>query len=681
KGIRPVVDEQFKLVNAELFSSRKPKNPDEVRRPRPDLSDREYALIVAYKNKVVDAIRNIMTDSKNLVEANISVDSVMNDLKKIRDRRQAAQDYNKYDYTSLTRMIQVNQSGKRLVGIFANGLKAYQNLYAYYKITGKPGPIGDLDADFNRVWITVAAFINAATDNAKEQILGAMEINDENAGMIAYLIAKGYDANQIDEFLVTNKDQLKQMSDAAYYDSEFRFNPGKTWGDEAELTRIYKAAQEYRITASVILNRGIPPRSERMYGLKNSIEMWVKEAMADSATGVQFDLVKFMNSDEYARQFIRMYDETIARRPDYEFNFLDMIYSVPHLKSYMRAFTTSFEVLEANSKAFAITNRIADEYRFPDDPDEDSFVHKETYMSIMDFTYGGLIDAYFKSQGELAVTRDFDLATPEGRTGFVKWMNNDGIRMLQNNYPDNTLLQTIYPEPVSKRGNNSARLRTYELNNIEEEKLLEMQSMLQELADEDKDLLVKYGMIVDKNRMGKGSWNQLLEPNDLRDFNNFLNSVNPHEIGVSVDVYRKFSTGQFNKGLAFNAIPYDFDKIEALSAEDSRPEDVRGREVVQVGDTLIDMLRDIMPPGYKMSIKDTNVTYETSMEIQSGKVKSRTTVYEFLKNIYEGRRPESADLDPVDKRRIKGMLDYYEKRKNEINFTYENTRKAMKIGR
>lgn len=875
KGIRPVVDEQFKLVNAELFSSRKPKNPDEVRRPRPDLSDREYALIVAYKNKVVDAIRNIMTDSKNLVEANISVDSVMNDLKRIRDRRQAAQDYNKYDYTSLTRMIQVNQSGKRLVGIFANGLKAYQNLYAYYKITGKPGPIGDLNADFNRVWITFAAFINAATDNAKEQILGAMEINDENAGMIAYLIAKGYDANQIDEFLTTNKDQLKQMSDAAYYDSEYRFNPGKTWGDEAELTRIYKAAQEYRITASVILNRGIPPRSERMYGLKNSIEMWVKEAMAVSATGpqvIQFDLVKFMNSDEYARQFIRMYDETIARRPDYEFNFLDMIHSVPHLKSYMRAFTTSFEVLEANSKAFAITNRIADEYRFPDDPDEDSFVHKETYMSIMDFTYGGLIDAYFKSQGDLAVTRDFDLATPEGRTGFVKWMNNEGIRMLQNNYPDNTLLQTIYPEPVSKRGNNSARLRTYELNNIEEEKLLEMQSMLQELADEDKDLLIKYGMIVDKNRMGKGSWNQLLEPADLRDFNNFLNSVNPHEIGVSVEVYRKFSTGQFNKGLAFNAIPYDFQKIEAIVpvepsviegitfTEDSsqgyrertiknasadmtialaydensagekltknsvisqgkayqmiripdrastptpdfkptrdavdtvvsklntvnatsvniagnglytmrnagynqeeidkmtynflkavvespnlktkitlvrsggqtgfdeagvkaaarlgipalvlapkgwkyrdvrgtdisgeksfkdrfrtvieqRPEDVRGREVVQVGDNLIDILRDILPSGYKMSIKDTNVTYETSIEIQSGKVKSRTTVYEFLKNIYEGRRPESADLDPVDKRRIKGMLDYYEKRKNEINFTYENTRKAMK---
>lgn len=679
RGIRPIVNDDFELLNVELFTKYKPKNPASVNRPRPDLSDREYALVVAYKNKVVDAIRNIMTDSANLVASNISVDSVMSDLKKIRDRRQASQDYNRYDYTSLTRMIQVNQSGKRLVGIFANGLKAYQNLYSYYKMTGKPGPLGDLSTDFNRVWITFAAFINAATDNAKEQILGAMEINDENAGMIAYLIAKGYDANRIDEFLTVNKEQLERINDFYYYDSELKFNPKKVWGEDAELTRIYTAAQEYRITASTILNRGIPPRSERMYGLKNSIETWVKEAYEKVLPqAVPFDLVKFMNSDEYARQHIKLYDKVIAERQEHEFNFLEMIQTVPHLKSYMRAFTTSFEVLEANSKAFAITNRIADEYRFPEDSDEDSFVKKETYMSIMDFTYGGLIDAFFKSQGELAVVRGYNLATPEGRTNFVKWMNNEGIKTLQSTYPENTFIQTIYPEPVTKRGNVSGRLRTYELNNIEEEKLLEMQAMMEQLTEEDRDLLVKYGMIVDKNRGGKGSWNQLLEPGDLRDFNNFLNSVNPYEIGVSVDVYRKFSSTQFPTGLAFNAIPYDFQKIEAVTNKDTKPEDVRGREVVQVGDTLLDILRDILPSSYTMSIKDANVTFQTSMEIRSGKVKSKTTVYEFLKNIYDGNRPESADLDPADKRRIKGMLDYYEKRKNEINFTYEDTRKAMR---
>lgn len=730
KGILPEVDANYKLINGYLFNGQKAKGET--------LSDRQKAVIAAYKNKVVDSIRGIMGDSANALESNISVDSVMSELKNIRDQKESTQDYNRYDYTSLTRMIQINQSGKRLVGTFANGLKAYQNLYTYYKLTGVAGPIADLNTDFNKTWITFAAFINAATDNAKEQILGAMGINDYNAGIVSYLIATGKTATEIDQFLTDNKSKLDEMNSFHYYDSEYGFNSDVVWGN-TELNKIYKLSKEYRVVASSIMNTSkvFPKKSGDMYAYKNMVETWVKDAYK-SALGqkIPFSIVKFMDDDAYAKQHIKLYDKVIATSQYFSFNFLGMLKTVPHLRGYMKTFTTALSILEDNSRVINLTNRLGDEFAFPNDEGDDEFVKEETYRDMTDFVYGGLIDLYFKSQDKKI--GGFDLTTPEERSRFVDTMNTSGKERLQSKYPDHSFVKTLFVEDAKRKGRISQRLRTYDLMHIEEEKLLEMQVMFQELEESERDSLIAYSMIVDKNKMGKGSWTQLLSPSDMKDFNDFVRSVNPDTLEMNVKVYKDFNSSEYDSGLKFNAIPYSFTTIKGIAVDtpsnpdirkrevvqmvDKKPttfsdakiktankfdsksnltseqsksiddlksieptyadynnqQDIRGREPVHMTRTAIDLISELLPKDYSITYSKGMVSIDSPIEIRRGKVKTNTTLGNYLKSLYDGTAPESVDLDQVDRQKVKGAIDYYDKIKNEINFTYDKTKEDMK---
>lgn len=670
RGILPKLDEDGKLLNPELFSTGKRKGEN--------ISDRNRAVAAAYKNKVVDAIRGIMGDVRNAWESNISVDSVMEELKEIRNRRQQAQDYNRYDYTSLSRMINVNQSGKRLVGIFANGLKAYQNLYAYHKISGRPSVLADLDVDFNKVWITFAAFINASTDNAKEQILGTMNINTHNAGIVSYLIATGKSSNEIDQFLIKYKDKLDQMDSFYYYDSKFGFKPEAVWGADSELTTIYKLSQEMQITASAILNnsQSFPKRSGDMYAYKNRIESYIKKAYKTTFNKtIPFSLVKFMNDEAYAQQHIKLYAKLIKDSEFHNLNFLDMIQTVPHLRGYMKTYTTALDVLQSNSRVLNLTNRLADEFRFPTNEDDKAYVNDEIYRDMTDFVYGGLIDLYFKGQEK--VIGDYNVATPQGRNAFVNAMNGHGKDALKNTYPNNPFIRSLFVEDARRRGKTVQRLRTYDLSNMEEEKLLEMQVMFHELPEGVRQSLITYSMIVDKNKTGKGSWAQLLEPSDLKDFNDFMNSINPETLEMSTQTYRNFSSGNYDTSLNFNTIPYTFNSVAPALVQESAPPEVRDVPLA-LSDGVVDILQDVLPTGYTMSVSARTATFDTKMEITRGKVKSYTSVHDYLENLYKGNLPESANLDQDDKKRIKGMLDFYDKRKNEGNFTYDKTQQDMK---
>jgi len=113
--------------------------------------------------------------------------------------------------------------------------------------------------------------------------------------------------------------------------------------------------------------------------------------------------------------------------------------------------------------------------------------------------------------------------------------------------------------------------------------------------------LIAYSMIVDKNKMGKGSWTQLLSPNDMKDFNDFVRSVNPDNIELDVDTYRKVSTGGFSQGLKFNTIPYTFKNVKEEGNGITTASDIREREPVQMQLNVVDEITRLLPSNYSIS--------------------------------------------------------------------------------
>lgn len=585
---------------------------DELELIAPDLykkEDQEKAWKIGVKNYLVQNLRKIMGDSKNVYEANVSVDSALQVLKDLRDQKNAASEPYEWDsYLSYARMHEIAQVAKSLVGIFANSQKAYQVLYSLYKSKGlnSNAILADLGmSEGTETWIKIAGLINAATDDLKEQILGVLGINETNAGMVSYLVTRGWELPEVVQFLEANKADLEKMKYFRKYNVHRSFKPEEEWKKNPRLVQLYRLAEEFTTIAQSIMNREVPSSAYDMFMYGNRIEKFVNDSYQRAKLKVFFDFDKFMTSPEYAAEQVELYETLIQRelvdnseaaqesrldrrkegedievfqKPrilgNHAYNLLEVLKDSPHVSAYLRLYKTSKDAISKVSRIIPAVNRLATEYSYGDGG-KTNIISDRQYRDMMDFVYGIAIDKYFK---EFKTTEGkFELFTPEGRTDFVKWMATDGLAKLKREYPDNPFVNSLAPTTVTRYKYEPAPIiRTFDLMNVTEEKMLELRVGLEQLKSAEREALINYAMIVNRGAMGKGSFSQLFHVDDLRKFNDFLNSM--AEIEAPRFLYEQFTRETKFKAeerLLHNAIPYELPDSNRASAGGRLPRNTR----------------------------------------------------------------------------------------------------------
>ena len=268
------------------------------------------------KNKVVKSIRSVSNDLRNLLSAYspISMDDFTDLLKTI----DSADKKSIYDGYSVFEIQEENYIGKSVVGVMANGVKAFFTLTQYFNnyfskgnvdildneffikefnITGTPiykSTIADVKFNENQFAIfnqylqiaapeaykkgitirhdnhdaslLLSALVSLATDNAKELALAKLNAGLEMASMHVYLTIMGFTPEEIVSYMTSPmvNDIAKNLKSNIFTGKETTIAKviGQLVKDELpgieEFNNIYKSAQELRhFTNQLSINQGV----------------------------------------------------------------------------------------------------------------------------------------------------------------------------------------------------------------------------------------------------------------------------------------------------------------------------------------------------------------------------------------------------------------------------------------
>ena len=634
------------------------------------------ALAAAKRNKIIDAILQIMSSSKNTYEANVSVESSLNQLRELADKTKIP-DFSRDSYMSLVQMNVINQSGKALVGVFANAAKAYQMLYAYYKIKNMSDDevLAGLDVDKEitstvQAWSRFAALINAATDNAKELVLGRLGINIYNANLVSLLVAEGWKFSDIEQYI--NRPDIKSAFDMF---KPLR-RPGVSkipivedrWKDKPELVAIYKRAEEFSMAARLVLNRELPSSAWDMFNFRRHIENHVTEVIMQP-----FSLEKFMKDEIYRANMIREYDNMkdygysknvftgkgkyrrLSYVPNAEYksvkhNILEMVESVPHLFEYINTYIMANDILKQNSNVHNIISNVIDAMRNREDSDGLHKISKLAYKYINEYVYGNAVDGFFKFRSTKSYGHE--LYTPKGRKGFIDYMNKTGLKVLKDKYKKNKFIDMLFvvqnQEPIPDGYGKTTIIKTFDLMNVEEESLMEMRSAFKKLDGDDREALVNYSLIMKRGSMGRGSYAQLFETSDLSDFENFLTEYFEPSPDIIANNYLKYSKGEPSYW-----IPYEYNKgfvpptKDAPSTLDVKVPFIMASLVKQVtGVDIVDKLPDetVDVAGREMKVID----FLESIQEEAGLQAGRDGVINYIKQYRTDFHKRESEVDKKD---------------------------------
>ena len=270
----------------------------------------------ASKNKVVKSIRSVSNNLKNLLSSYspISMDDFTNLLKTI----DSADKKSIYDGYSVFEIQEENYIGKSVVGVMANGVKAFFTLTQYFNnyfskgnvdildneffikefnITGTPvykSTIADIKFNENQFDIfnqylqivapeayekgitirhdnhdaslLLSALVSLATDNAKELALAKLNAGLEMASMHVYLTIMGFTPEEIVSYMTSPmvNDIAKNLKSNIFTGKETTIAKviGQLVKDELpgieEFNNIYQSAQELRhFTNQLSINQGV----------------------------------------------------------------------------------------------------------------------------------------------------------------------------------------------------------------------------------------------------------------------------------------------------------------------------------------------------------------------------------------------------------------------------------------
>lgn len=381
------------------------------------------------QNEMIQSLYDIHGNPKNQIQSDTPVGfSSLENIKKLLDSFVKERlKFNPKLPMSVVRAKILTAEGKAMVGVFANGLKTFGILFHVAKqnlINGKNSPIKPLDlllpnidnfgniqgfkrsiADYTTVaniddrieenksqmWEFYSELVNAATDNAKEMILGAIGANLQTGNLInsmslygvkavdmfkiltqpniqkcLYYLRHSNDINntervisKIDEIIDTvfENEVLKDFNVTGKYNKEVKesklvqlYNSArvqiKTPNKQLELDNqfnllntfksMYLMGEEFSITAKMLgINRELPNTPYLKYKYNDGIENYINEGLVafDNKDTTKFSLSEFVNKTEEEKAiWIDIYNKKVQK----SINVLQILEQAPHIKEYLK---------------------------------------------------------------------------------------------------------------------------------------------------------------------------------------------------------------------------------------------------------------------------------------------------------------------------------------------------------
>jgi hypothetical protein len=349
---------------------------------------------------------------------------------------------------------------------------------------------------------------------------------------------------------------MEQLKFSRRYDAEGYFSPAQSWGNMPELSTIYYMGEEVGTFARSIMNRGVPSGPDEMYSYIYNMNRSINRTYKRVGLPQDFDLIRFLSNEAIRAEQVKKYgkvktitDESGVRYS--EFNILQAVASTPHIMGYLNTFNMSHQIVNKVSKSYKVTNAVIENL-------EEITIKPDYYRDVQDFVYGLFIHDYLSANS--VVIDGHDLGSLKGRSEFTYEMaSKEYIDIMKLKYPGNSFVDSLALEDHKRYGYDTRkRLRTYDLMQMLEEKLLRLRVDFESLKPQDREKLIAYHLIVDKGRISKGSFGQLMSPADMKAFNQHLVTldVNKYDYKRIGEMYRSYKRPGENGSIPHNSIPY-----------------------------------------------------------------------------------------------------------------------------
>lgn len=358
----------------------------------------------ALKNNLFDSIQKLVSNAKNALQSDTAVSLAKSSLiRSVMQKNATAGDKFQLNVPeTVVKQKILASEGKAMVGVFANALKTYAlSFYAYnkssnkdfmlkplqfslpsgtkeYRFLANTNGIGDMKQGHEQVWKFYSELTNAATDNAKELILGAIRANLQTGNMINAGLMYGIDPIELFSFM-NQPEVLDVFSRIKTYGRAYEesFNQvdiqkevKKTIAnfkakDEPvnlavldTLAALYADGEEFNVLALTLgINRQLPRSTfdKLNYNLrmedyinKNYQDKQVKEkqlvpgktdlfSMEDFIKGLGVD---YDNDSLYVQEWTERYGEQKKG-----LNIIEVIRQLPHIRANMKIKNSTDEVL------------------------------------------------------------------------------------------------------------------------------------------------------------------------------------------------------------------------------------------------------------------------------------------------------------------------------------------------
>ena len=550
---------------------------------------------IPLKNFIVSQVINASKDKDTLIESTTptttdNLESLAKD--KLVKEDEFIDDLNPF---SASTMFTRGQAGMKNVGVHAAGLRAYSALYYAYKnkedsttfdyvptsdiLEGQSPELKGLSKPDSLEYMeTMSGFselINAATDNAKNPILGALHIDGITGGLVNTMTALGYSQKQIVDFLFSptvlgiveefKKSTLFNPNDFNFktlLSSAIESNIGGL--EKVDLIYFLKIADEFNVVGKLTsITKEVPNTPYEHYKFFEVLNEGVTVTDDVGNINMKVTIQKFVSMTPDDRlNVIKNYDNIIndkSRANRKYINIYSIINNNPHLDSYLKsALQTSDTMREMSSIHGIISDTISELVLKTKKP-----LNEKSYKEMENFIYGLAVDDYLKTNKPTVTLtidgniRNYDLSlvkSTETTLGRIEFMRDfpEYFMSLDTNH-QNSIKDYMTVEEVGKQGEeiNILKMESDFLSQSTEQQLRIESAMsnMEESIDNDgkadlripkdntatKELMFFYAIIKDKGGNSGTSITALFDDVDMQDFNNHLDNWNSNYLRIDTD--------------------------------------------------------------------------------------------------------------------------------------------------
>lgn len=438
------------------------------------------------KNKINQLLLDITLHPSNQIVSDSPVD--MSEAKEEKENREAL---NPNPYTSSIKswfgvfISKVLASeGKAMVGVVMNLYKAYNLIYfTDFKnqrdgkytdeskstvkpllFNGKVYTLANIDPEKEgrQAWSFFSTLGNAATDNAKEMILGAIKANLQTGNIIGLLTCYGVKVSDTFDFLaqpiiqevmmkirhstdIGNDTQIPLNVERAVkqvlkergvdFDGFIQGNNQSLNKEEADqLTTLFKldqsATELQRLASALGINREIPVTAYDRFKFRQVLENYINELFEKAEISTVFNLRRFLGDTQEDKDY-KTATKALYDKVQSSFNILKVIDEVPDINMYLKSSMYLDTVIDGMSDKYATTETIIGKLKeiYPENKFQN--ITEDEFKMVVKFLEESVVSKYIQTSG---IFNDFNLYM-EGEKIPLDITSLDDIAKFQETFP------------------------------------------------------------------------------------------------------------------------------------------------------------------------------------------------------------------------------------------------------